>query len=602
MKQTFPSIRRFLGILALLPVLHVTTAQSQLSGAPAAPKPNGEGGSRSPNVILIMTDDQGYGDMSCHGHPWLNTPNLDQLHAESVRLTDFHASPLCSPTRATLLTGRHCRHVGLNGTNNGTNLISRETPTMANVFAQNGYRTGIFGKWHLGDLYPYRPIDRGFQEAIVHGDGAVTTVSDAWGNDYFDDRYWHNGKKTQYKGFCTDVWFNEATRFIKQSKASGKPFFCYIPTNIPHGPHYAPEEYIKMFEGQPHPAVFAALAHFDERVGRMRAILKESGLAENTIFIYCTDNGSPKTYAGGVYNAGMRGGKGSPYDGGHRVPGFIHWPAGKLTGGRDVDQLSAHLDILPTLVDLCQLETPENYRTDGVSLKPALEGTVEDLGDRVLVESFRSVVMTKRWRLVGDELYDMPADPAQKKDVAEAHPEVVSRLSAALREVEAKNDTRRQRIIIGSNKQNPSEFTPDAWSVMQRSIGFWQKGIARGCAGTAPILAEAETLGTYRFSLRRWPEEVNRPIRASAELTVPDGLSDETKTEQGQALPIVKARLKVADFDKTIEVTDDMIEATFTVPLKKGVCDILAQFITDDGKEYGAYFLYVERIKTRKNI
>ena len=565
-------------------------------GAVAAAYPGfaaakGGASSSKPNVILIMTDDQGYGDLGCHGHPWLKTPHLDKLHAECVRLTDFHVSPICSPTRASLMTGRHCRHVGVRGANNGTNLISRETPIMANVFAANGYRTGIFGKWHLGDLYPYRPIDRGFHEAVVHGDGAVTTVADAWGNDYFNDRYWHDGKKTRYKGFCTDVWFENATRFIKQCKASGKPFFCYIPTNICHGPFYAPKKYVDMCEGRPHPALFAALMHFDECVGQLRSLLLENGLAENTIFIYCTDNGS--SYASRIFNAGMRGSKGSPYDGGHRVPCFIHWPAGKLTGGRDVNQLSAHLDILPTLMDLCQLQTPENYQTDGVSLKPVLEDTVNDLGDRVLVESFRGCVMTKRWRLVGSELYDMPADPAQKKNVAEAHPEVVSRLSAALRDVEAKNDTRQQRFVIGSDKQNPMEFAPDSWS--ERILGPWQSGLYGGKPGTAPILAEVEVPGIYRFSLRRWPEEVNQPIRGAADLIIPDGFFGKTKKGKGRALPIVKARLKVADFDKTIDVTDDMVQATFTVPLKKGDCDIHAQFVGDNGKEYGAYFLYVTR-------
>ncbi len=547
-----------------------------------------------PNVILIMTDDQGYGDLSCHGHPWLKTPSLDKLHAESVRLTDFHASPLCSPTRASLMTGRHCRHVGLSGTNNGTNLISRETSTLADILAANGYRTGIFGKWHLGDLYPYRPIDRGFQESVVHGDGAVTTVADAWGNDYFDDRYWHNGKKTRYEGFCTDVWFDEATRFIKQSKAAGKPFFCYIPTNIPHGPYYAPEEYAKMFEGQPHSTVFAALAHFDKCVGQMRAMLRENSLAENTIFIYCTDNGSPKRSSGSIYNAGMRGGKSSPYDGGHRVPCFIHWPVGKLIGGRDVNQLTAHLDILPTLVDLCQLQTPQNFETDGVSLSPILEGKTGNLGDRILVESFRSIVMTKQWRLVnGKELYDIQADPGQKKNIAAAHPDILKRLNAKLAKVNEKNDTRQQRFIIGSTKQKTTEFTPESWS--QRKVGFWQSGIIRGAPGTAPIFAEAEQAGTYEFSLRRWPQEVNQPIRSSANLIVPDGFTGATKKEQGKALPIVKARLKVAGFDKTIDVTNGMLEATFRVPLKKGDCDIQVQFIGDDGKEYGAYFLYVKQ-------
>ena len=559
-----------------------------------------------PNVILIMTDDQGYGDLSCHGHPWLKTPNLDKLHAESVRLTNYHVSPLCGPTRASLMTGRHCRHVAFRTNQIPGHLISPAALTLANVFSANGYRTGIFGKWHLGDFYPHRAMDRGFQEAIVHGGGAITTVGDVWGNDYFDDRYFRNGKKTQYKGFCTDVFFQEATRFIKQSRASDAPFFCYLPTNIPHGPHYAPEEFAKMFAGKPHPRLFAALVHFDKCVGEMRAMLKEHGLAENTIFIYCTDNGSPRSYAGGIYNAGMQGGKGSSYEGGHRVPCFIHWPAGKLTGGRDVNQLSAHLDILPTLVDLCQLQTPQNYQTDGLSLKPVIEGTVEDLGDRILVESYNGIVMTQRWRLMRHPrsrknpeidsklLYDISVDPAQKRDVASTYPEVVARLSAVLDELNAKNDVQQQRYIIGSQTQKRIEFTPSSWS---RRISVWQAGIRRGTPGAATIFAEIAVPGTYRFSLRRWPKEMNTSIRAPADLTVPDGFTGSTKTQQGGALPIVKARLNVGNFAKTITVTDQMTEATFMVPLKKGDCDIKAQFVADDGTVFGAYFLYVQREK-----
>ena len=583
-------------IIPLLTLACLASAIAQAQQSPDGPRPN---------VILIMTDDQGYGDLSCHGHPFLKTPQLDQLHAESIRLTNYHASPLCGPTRATLLTGRHCRTVAFRTNPPPGNLISRETPTIADIFGAHGYRTGIFGKWHLGDYYPHRAVDRGFQESVVHGGGAITTVGDIWGNDYFDDRYFHNAKKTRFKGFCTDVFFEQATRFILESSAAGKPFFCYLPTNIPHGPHFAPEEYIKQFEGKPHPRLFAALSHFDKCVGNMRDMLKQKGLAQNTIFIYCTDNGSPRSYSGGVYNAGMQGGKGSSYEGGHRVPCFIYWPAGKLSGGRDVTQLSAHLDILPTLADLCKLPPMEDVRLDGLSLKPVLDGSVPHLEDRILVESFNGIVMTERWRHLPHPrfrkdpsfrsrlLYDMPADFKQEKDVAKAHPELIARFSAVLEKVNRQNDLQQQRYIIGSNKQNPIEFTPSSWS---KRIAVWQKGLRNGTPGAVPIFAQVETSGTYRFSLRRWPAEINEPIRSGPKLTVPNGFAGKTKTERGQALPIVKARLTVADFDKTIEVTEAMTEAVFTLPLQEGNCDILAQFIASDRQQYGAYFLTVERL------
>lgn len=194
-------------------------------------------------------------------------------------------------------------------------------------------------------------------------------------------------------------------------------------------------------------------------------------------------------------------------------------------------------------------------------------------------------------------LYDLSVDPAQKKDLARTHPEVVSRLNAVLEEVNAKNDTQQDRFIIRSDNRNPIEFSPSSWS---ERVSVWQRGIRNGTPGAVSIFAEVEAPGTYRFSLRRWPEEMNEPIRAAAGLTVPDGFTGASKREKGKALPIVKARLKVAGFDKTIEVTDDMTEATFTVPLKKGACDVHAQFIGDDGKAYGAYFLYVKREGQRK--
>jgi len=200
-----------------------------------------------PNVILIMTDDQGYGELSSHGHAILKTPNLDRLRDESIRLIDFHVSSKCSPTRAALMTGRHCRHVGVREADNGRNIIGRSFYTMADVFSANGYRTGIFGKWHLGGHYPFRPQDRGFDEVLVHGNGAIGTTGDRWDNDYYDDLYRHNGKEQRYEGYCTDVWFEEAMSWMKQSSNKDQSFFCYLPTNAPHGPFIVPDKYAEPY-------------------------------------------------------------------------------------------------------------------------------------------------------------------------------------------------------------------------------------------------------------------------------------------------------------------------------------------------------------------
>ena len=190
---------------------------------------------RKPNVILVITDDQGYGDLACHGNPIIKTPNLDLLHSQSTRLTNFHVSPTCAPTRAALMTGRYCNRTGVWHTIMGRSLLRKDETKMVDSFSDNGYQTAIFGKWHLGDNYPFRPADRGFGEALVHGGGGVGQAPDYWDNDYFDDTYFHNGKPKKFKGYCTDIWFDAAINFIEKNKE--KPFFCYLSTNAPHSPY-----------------------------------------------------------------------------------------------------------------------------------------------------------------------------------------------------------------------------------------------------------------------------------------------------------------------------------------------------------------------------
>ena len=297
-----------------------------------------------PNVVFVLTDDQGYGDLSCHGNPVLKTPNLDALHACSVRLTDYHVGPTCAPTRAGLLTGHYANSTGVWRTSGGRSLLRADETSMADFFGSGGYATGIFGKWHLGDNFPYRPQDRGFETVVVHGGGGVGQTPDYWGNCYFEDSYWDGERHSQYEGYCTDVWFREALKFIESNR--DRPFFCYIPTNAPHAPHLVEprysDPYLPLTPHRGRANYYGMVANIDENVGGLRRRLAEFGLAENTVFIFMTDNGS----AGGVevdeeqyvvsgFNAGMRGKKGSAYDGGHRVPFFLHWPAGGYDRGCD---------------------------------------------------------------------------------------------------------------------------------------------------------------------------------------------------------------------------------------------------------------------------
>ncbi|MFT5130574.1 MAG: arylsulfatase A-like enzyme, partial [Rhodothermales bacterium] len=382
-----------------------------------------------PNVVLIMTDDQGYGDLACHGNPVLKTPNLDALHAESLRFTDFHTMPFCTPTRAALMTGRNASRTGAYRTSAGRTMMHADEVSMATVFKDNAYATGIFGKWHLGDNYPHRPQDRGFETTRWHRCGGVGQGSDYWGNDYFDDHYEENGSFKKFEGYCTDVFFDGALDFITKNAAEEKPFFAYIASNAPHGPYRVAPEYAAPYKEacnwRSGAEFYGMIANIDENVGRLRRRLAELKIAEDTILIFMTDNGSaaglsPKKDEGfgpldqladGGFNAGMRGKKSSIYDGGHRVPFFVHWPEGKLTGGRDVTELAACWDVLPTLIDLCAL-TPPKVEFDGSSLVPALKG--EGMPERSLVMQFQggayfrhlpepwtdSVVMTKRWRLL----------------------------------------------------------------------------------------------------------------------------------------------------------------------------------------------------------
>ncbi len=334
-----------------------------------------------PNVILVMTDDQGYGDLGCHGNPILKTPNIDRLYSESIRFTDFHVSPFCTPTRAALMTGNHPGYSGAYRTSSGRTMLHRDEKTVANLFAENGYATGMVGKWHLGDNAPHRPQDRGFQDVVWHRCGGVGQASDHWGNDYFDDIYERNGKFESFEGYCTDVWFREGIRFVNENK--DKPFFLYIAPNAPHGPYRVPPEWAKPYMGNKavaNPNFYGMIANIDHNMGILRQRLSELGLAENTILIFMTDNGTAagakfkgldsEAIAG--YNAGMRGKKSSVYDGGHRVPFFVHWPAGGLSGGKDIEALAAHIDVLPTLVDLCGIPVSDEYRPDGISIKPLL--------------------------------------------------------------------------------------------------------------------------------------------------------------------------------------------------------------------------------------
>jgi arylsulfatase A-like enzyme len=412
-----------------------------------------------PNIIFVLTDDQGYGDLSCHGNPILKTPNLDHLHAEGVRFTDFHVSPTCAPTRSALLTGRHEFKNGVTHTILERERLTPHATTLAEVLKAAGYATGIFGKWHLGDESAYQPNKRGFDEVFIHGAGGIGqtyagSCGDAPDNTYFDPAILHNGKFEKTRGYCTDVFFGQATKWIEATKGR-KPFFCYIATNAPHAPlQVRPEDEARYRDLVKQPNVakfFGMIANIDDNVGRLLAKLKEWDIDRNTLVVFMNDNGG--TAGVPVFNAGMRGQKVTPWLGGTRAASLWRWP-GTLKPAT-VDRLCAHIDVLPTLAEIVGADlAPLKDQVEGRSLWPLLKDPTSNWPDRVLfthvgrwpkgadpnAHKYRGCsVRSPRWHLVCDataetkrwQLFDVPTDPGEKTDVAARNPDVVKELDAA---------------------------------------------------------------------------------------------------------------------------------------------------------------------------
>lgn len=549
-----------------------------------------------PNIVLIMTDDQGYGDLACHGNQQIKTPHTDRLFGESVRLTNYHVDPTCSPTRSALMTGRYSSRTGVWHTIMGRSLIHPEEVTIAEVLSKAGYATGIFGKWHLGDNFPCRPQDQGFQEVLIHGGGGVTQTPDYWGNDYFGDTYWHNGKPTKFEEYCTDVWFDGAMRFIEQNK--DKPFLAYIPTNAAHGPFLVDEKYSKPYKemGIPSPRAefYGMITNLDENLGRLEKKLAELNLTENTILIFTTDNGTAAGAQGGGFNAGMRGQKGSEYDGGHRVPFFIRWPNGKISGGRDVNRITAHIDVLPTLAELCRVELPRSVEIDGKSLVPLLKDLPNRLWPQrtLAVHSQRlehpkkwrkAAVMTDQWRFVCDgnrrELFDIKADPGQKKNVADIHPDVFQHLSREYEKWYESISTRFDdyvRIGLGDDAENPVHLTCHDWHTDNGQVPWNQPSVARHPKANGFWAVDVKKAGRYEITLRLRPHYVKDVVPMDAS----EGTVEFLRGNSGKG---VKFSLESrAEFGRAV------------IELEKGPAKLQTVLKHKAGDSHGAYFVDVK--------
>jgi arylsulfatase A-like enzyme len=412
--------------------------------------------SAKPNIIFVMPDDVGYGDYACLGNPVIQTPAVDAFAKQSLLFTQFHVSPTCSPTRAALMSGRHEFKNGVTHTILERERLALSTFTLPQMLKTVGYTSGIFGKWHLGDEEAYRPESRGFDEVYIHGGGGIGqtfpgSCGDAPGNTNVDPALWHNGKWEKTKGYCTDLFFAQAIKWMNAQREAKQPFFAYIPLNAAHGPHVLPKEYYEHYLGkegvdEETAKFFGMIENVDTNFGAMLKQLEEWGIADNTLVIYTNDNGG--TAGKKIFNAGMNGGKGTPYQGGTRAPCFVRWPAGKIPAGAECAALSAHLDIFPTLVEItgAKLSPEVQKQVEGRSLLPLLKNPKSEWADRTLVHHVgrwahgqaseskyaECSIQNSRFTLVNnEELYDLQNDPGESKNVIADHPEVVTQLRAA---------------------------------------------------------------------------------------------------------------------------------------------------------------------------
>ena len=475
-----------------------------------------------PNIVIILTDDQGYGDIGLHGNPYLKTPHIESIGEQGIEMTHFFTYPNCSPTRAGLLTGRYPYRTGVVGVTQVDHLMNAGEITLAEILADNGYRTGIFGKWHLGDNYPMRPTDQGFQEALVHKGGGIGQAAGPAGNAYMDPVLEHNNVSKKYDGYCDNIFTDAALNFIKET--DDQPFFAYLATNLPHFPLEVPDEMADPFREmglhEDNALTYGMVANIDKSVGRVLNLLQELNLDENTLVIFLSDNGprhrrTKNDVYPGRWVANLRGTKTSVYECGIRVPFFVQWP-GRFSRGKKISTMGTMIDIVPTILDACDIPSPNGLTMDGQSLLPLWEGKPQDNDDREFITqmnvgptAFRYMhfaVRTQKYKLVSPhddphhlvvqptdeelkktlaklELYHVEDDPSERINIAKKHPEIVedllSRYENWFDQVTQERDSKGvQRIHLGTSAQPSVNLSRFDWGgprvVSKNQLGFWR--------------------------------------------------------------------------------------------------------------------------------
>jgi arylsulfatase len=560
-----------------------------------------------PNIIVILTDDQGYGDFSCHGNPILSTPQSDKLYQESVRFTNFHVAPVCTPTRGQLMTGMDAMKNKACMVPSGRNLMRRDIQTLPEVFLAHGYQTGIFGKWHLGDSYPDRPMDRGFVKSVWHqGWGLPSEIE--YDNDYYKTRYLDSLTTVFSDTYCTDLWFRQAIAWMDKMHREGQPFLTYLATNTPHGPLYAPKEDSAFYGGKVNgqqAMFFGMIRNFEKNLEILDQWLTDKGLKDNTILVLMNDNGG--TTGVPIFNAGMQGKKGSHYEGGHRAACFIRWPGGNLAKDVSTDYPATIQDIFPTLMDLAGLEPEKITQLDGISLKPLLLGKemkeeermfVVQYGGRIYPEKFDACVVLNNWRLVGEnELYDITSDPGQQKNLADSFPEILNKMRSYYEKWwagVAPGIDSIVPVIVGNPLSNPTTITSNNWvgadADNQKMVAL-AVGPPRG--GTMHIFAESA--GRYRFELSRWPFHLNRPMHLEGPATTIGG----NPLETGKAIAVEKGCISVNGGEPVVasRLSADAASVSVEAFLEAGESVLNAWFRDVQDKDLcGANYIKVYRL------
>jgi arylsulfatase A-like enzyme len=481
---------------------------------------------------------------------------------------------------------------------------------LAEKFVEASYVTGLFGKWHLGDNFPFRPQDRGFQQVLWHAGGGIGTTPDYWNNDYFDDTFRHGDSLKKLEGYGTDRLFHEAIDFIEDNRE--RPFFCWLATDAPHDPYNVDQRYFRPYLSkvdQDTARFYGMIANLDENIGLLLDKLDELKLSENTILIFMTDNGSSGGWK--TFNAGMRGGKGAPYDGGHRVPCFIRWPAGDLGPPRSVSAMTSIADIFPSLVEACQIpstdnSTISNHHLDGQSFIAPLRGQRSFDSERMIYTGVYSgsapttlhqtAILFQQWRLVhGNELYDIHADPGQRNNLAKTNPDVVQKMRTQYEQWRKPIEVTLQdipRIVVGNRHENPAWL--NTWDVFGQSV-YMQHQVEECERADGYWEIDVEEAGLYQVTLRRWPPEVDRKLQ--------DGLTIKRATKVGKPGTVIQgadmARLQIGGLDLATAINPSDTEVCFEVKLAAGPCRLQGWFMNTKvlgGATWGAYYAAVKKL------